>query len=167
MEREVLADCLAGELGRAERALGAGIPGELSDEPTALEDARARVDEDPQYRPWSIRAMILPAAATMVGHIRFHSRPNPDYLRPYARAAVEFGYHVFADHRRRGYAHEAAGAVMDWARAAHGIDQFVVTVSPDNVPSLALIARFGFVEVGQHKDPIDGIEHIYLREIGP
>ena len=33
-------------------------------------------------------------------------------------------------------------------------------------PSLALIARFGFVEIGQHEDPIDGVEHIFLREIG-
>ena len=28
----------------------------------------------------------------MVGHVRFHSRPDPDYLAPYVRHAVEYGY---------------------------------------------------------------------------
>ena len=37
----------------------------------------------------------------MVGHVRFHSRPDPDYLRPYAPNAVEFGYVVFTAYRRR------------------------------------------------------------------
>ncbi len=165
IERDVADACLQGDLQRAERLLGTGIPGELLDEPTALKYAQAQLDADPQYQPWSIRAIILPAARTMIGHVRFHSRPDPDYLRPFARDAVEFGYHVFSEHRRHGYATEAAGAVMDWAQAAFGIGRFIVSVSPDNKPSLALIARFGFTEVGQHMDEIDGIEHIYLREV--
>jgi len=101
----------------------------------------------------------------MVGHVRFHSPPDPDYLRPFARAAVEFGYHVFSEHRRNGYATEAAGAVMAWARTEFGIRRFIVCVSPDNKASLALIARFGFTQIAQHMDEIDGIEHVYLREV--
>jgi hypothetical protein len=38
-------------------------------------------------------------------------------------------------------------------------------VSPENKPSLAVIARFGFTKVGQHVDEIDGIEDIYLGEV--
>jgi ribosomal-protein-alanine N-acetyltransferase len=163
MEREVIDACLAGDLPRAEQLLGATIPGELLDEPTMLKFAQARLDEDPQYQPWSARAMIVPEALIMVGHIRFHTRPDPDYLRPYARSAVEFGYHVFSAYRRRGYASEAAGAVMDWAQRAFDISRFIVTVSPDNRPSLALIARFGFTKIGHHIDEIDGLEDIYLR----
>jgi RimJ/RimL family protein N-acetyltransferase len=165
MNREVIDACLAGELQHAGHLLDAGIPGELMDEPTALRFAQAQLDADPHYRPWSVRAIVLPAARAMVGHIRFHSRPDPDYLRPFGRAAVEFGYQVFPGHRRHGYATEAAGAVMDWAQAAFGVGRFIVCVSPDNAPSLALIARFGFTRIGQHMDEIDGIEHIYLREV--
>jgi [ribosomal protein S5]-alanine N-acetyltransferase len=163
MEREVVDACLVGNLQRAEHLLGIGIPTELLDEPTALKYAQAQFDADPLYRPWSVRAIILPAARTVVGHIRFHSRPDPDYLRPFARDAVEFGYYVFSDYRRHGYAIEAAGAAMDWAHAAFGISRFIVCVSPNNTPSLALIAGLGFAKIGEHMDEIDGNEHIYLR----
>lgn len=165
MGREAIDACLAGDLESAENLLGVGIPDELLVEPAALKLAQAQLDADPRYRPWSVRAVILRESRKMVGHIRFHSRPDPDYLRPYARSAVEFGYHVFGEHRRRGYATEAVGAVMDWAELAFGVVRFVVTVSPENKPSLALIGRFGFAMIGQHMDDVDGLEHVYLREV--
>lgn len=165
IEREAVDACLAGDLQRAEHLLGIRIPGALLDSLTAFKYAQAQLHADPQYRPWSVRAMVLSAARTMVGHIRFHSRPDPDYLRPFVPAAVEFGYSVFPAYRRQGYATEAAGAAMDWAQAAFGIGRFVVCVSPDNTPSLALTARFGFIKIGQHMDETDGIEHIYLRKV--
>jgi RimJ/RimL family protein N-acetyltransferase len=166
MEREVIDSCLAGDLQRAERLSDTKIPSGLLDEPTALTYARTKLGADPQYRPWSIRAIILPATRTMVGHIRFHSCPDPDYLHPFARPAVEFGYHVFSEYRRRGYATEAAHAVMDWARATFGIRHFIACVAPDNRASLAVIAHLGFARIGQHVDETDGIEHIYLCQKG-
>ena len=54
---------------------------------------------------------------------------------------------------------------MNWAQATFGVRKFIVSVSPDNLASLALIARFGFARVGQQIDEIDGIEDIYLREV--
>jgi RimJ/RimL family protein N-acetyltransferase len=163
MEGEVVEACLAGDLAHAGHLLGVAIPRELLDNPSSLKFAQARLAADPRYRPWSIRAIILAASQTMVGHIRFHSCPDPEDLRPYASAAIEFGYRVFPEHRRRGYATEAASAMMDFARA-HGVERFVVSVSPDNAPSLALIAHFGFARIGEHMDEVDGLEHIYLRE---
>jgi len=163
MQREVVDACLAGDLAGAGHALGAAIPDALLDHPSSLRFAQARLNEDPEYQPWSARAIILPQPRTMVGHVRFHSRPDPEYLHPHARHAVELGYQVFPPYRRRGYATEAVAAAMDWAQAEFGIDRFIVSVSPDNAPSLALIARFNFTRIGQHMDEIDGIEHIYLR----
>jgi hypothetical protein len=31
--------------------------------------------------------------------------------------------------------------------------------------SLALIARSGFAKIAEHMDEIDGVEHVYLREV--
>jgi [ribosomal protein S5]-alanine N-acetyltransferase len=165
MEHDAVDTCLAGDLQRAENMLGVGIPEELLDDPTALRFAEARLNADLQYRLWSIRAIILTNTGMMVGHIRFHSRPDPDNLRPFACGAVEFGYHIFRDYRRHGYATEAARAVMDWAKVAFGIRRFIVSVSPDNLPSLTVIARCGFMLIGEYTDEVDGVEHIYLREV--
>jgi RimJ/RimL family protein N-acetyltransferase len=163
MGEEVTAACLAGDLARAERLLGVAIPGELLDRPTGLRFNRARLAEDPLYPPWSMRAIVLPESATMVGHVRFHTRPDPEYLQRYARDAVEFGYQVFAAHRRRGYATEATRALMDWAQAEFGVRRFVVSISPGNTPSLRLAARLGFVRVGEEMDEVDGLEYVFLR----
>ncbi len=56
---------------------------------------------------------------------------------------------------------------MDWAHTAFGVRRFIASVSPENQPSLALIAHFGFAKVGQQMDEVDGIEDIYLREASP
>jgi RimJ/RimL family protein N-acetyltransferase len=165
MGDDIIAACLAGDLGSAQRLLGAAIPIELLERTTGLEFAQTRLTENPQYRPWSMRAIIVPHTATMIGHIRFHTRPDPEYLRCYARGAVEFGYHIFRAYRRRGYATEAATAVMEWAQASFGVCRFVASVSPDNQPSLGLIARLGFVQVGAQLDDIDGPEHVFLRTV--
>ena len=48
--------------------------------------------------------------------------------------------------------------MIDWAHDQHGIRTFIVSVSPENEPSLALARKMGFVEVGRHWDEEDGEE---------
>ncbi|MEI9964911.1 MAG: GNAT family N-acetyltransferase [Caulobacteraceae bacterium] len=155
---------LAGDLERAGRLLGAALPRELIQEPDVLALGQARLEADPDYAPFGPRAIILRETREMIGHIGFHTAPDPDYLRPYARDAVELGYTVFGDHRRRGYASEALGGLIGWAQAAHGVRRFVASVSPRNDASLALVARHGFGRIGEHHDDIDGLEHIFLLD---
>jgi [ribosomal protein S5]-alanine N-acetyltransferase len=153
---------LSGDLAAIEEQLGAKVPMDLLQEPAVLTYTLAQLDADADYLPWSARAIILKEPMQMIGHVRFHSRPDPDYLHPFARDAVEFGYVVFAAYRRRGYAREALAGVMQWARETHGVHRFVASVSPDNLPSLSLVRNLGFQKVGEHFDAIDGIEHVYL-----
>ncbi len=160
MDRAVVAAALAGDAAEAGRLLGASVPAELLDHPRGLEFAIQRLDEDPGYAPWGARAMLL--GGTMAGFIRFHTRPDPPELRHYAPDAVEFGYRVFAAHRRRGVAEEAARGVMGWA-AQHGARNFILTIAPDNAASLALAARLGFTRIGEQMDEEDGLELVLLR----
>ena len=67
--------------------------------------------------------------------------------------------------RRQGFAREAAEALLNWAREQHGITRFVVSIRPDNVPSLALARRLGFQRIGEHLDEVDGLEHIFRLEL--
>ena len=156
---------LSGDRQAVERSLGAAVPSDLIEEPDVLRHAEVRLVEDPEYLPWSARAIVLKETMAMVGHVRFHTRPDADYLHPYVRQAVEYGYVVFATHRRRGYAEEALDGLMRWARLTHGIGRFVATIAPDNHPSTRLAAKLGFERIGEHVDPIDGIEYVYLLDL--
>jgi RimJ/RimL family protein N-acetyltransferase len=55
---------------------------------------------------------------------------------------VEVGYHLLPEARGRGYATEAARAVVEWA-AAHGVDHLVALIRPDNTASQAVAGRLG------------------------
>lgn len=102
----------------------------------------------------------------MVGHLGFHTPPDPDYLREFAPGAVEFGYSVYAPFRRQGYAREACAALMQWAFEQHQVKRFVVTIQPNNIASVRLAETFGFRRIGSHVDEVDGLEDIYLLEYG-
>ena len=145
--------------------LGVTVPDELGEKLSGLRFSRQRLDEDPDYLPWSTRAIIVPDERSMVGYIRFHTRPDPIQLHRYARDAVELGYLIFSRDRRRGYATEAVTAAMQWAWAVFGVRRFIASVSPDNAPSLRLIARCGFAKVGEAIDEADGVEHVFLRSL--
>ena len=57
--------------------------------------------------------MILRETHELIGHIGFHTGPNPDYLQDMAPGGIEFGYTVLEPFRRQGFAREAAEALMN------------------------------------------------------
>jgi RimJ/RimL family protein N-acetyltransferase len=127
--------------------------------------AAIRLDQlrrDPAYDEWSLRAIGLRATGEMVGHIGFHTRPDPLDLRQWVAGGIEFGYTVYTTHRRMGIATEAASGLMRWAHEARGINHFVLSISPSNAASLRVAARLGFTRVGSHQDEIDGLEDVFV-----
>ena len=124
-----------------------------------------KMRENPALEPWLLRAVGLRATKTMIGFIGFHTLPGAEYLNHYAPDSVEFGYTVFPNYRRMGYASEAAQALMDWAAREHKVTRFVVSISPTNEPSLRLAKKIGFLKVGTVTDPEDGPEDVFLREV--
>lgn len=118
-------------------------------------DRRARqIAEDPASAPWLLRAMVRRDNREVVGYINFHG-PSDDEGR------AELGYTVFEEHRRRGYATEAMQAMMNWARQEHGVQRFLLSISPQNAPSLGLAAKLGFAQVGKQMDLEDGLEYVF------
>jgi RimJ/RimL family protein N-acetyltransferase len=152
---------LAGNLRKAEEelqiSLPIGWPGECAD---VLELRLGQLDEDPSLQPWLLRAMKHRETGMMIGHIGCHTGPGADYLIPFSPGGVEFGFTVFPEFRRQGYAREASIALMGWAKDSHGIRTFVLSIRPDNVPSQGLAAQLGFVRIGSHVDEVDGLEDV-------
>jgi [ribosomal protein S5]-alanine N-acetyltransferase len=148
-------------LEEAEKLLDLRLPDQPADE--ALERFMShrlgQVRSDLAMQRWLARAIVLRVGERpMVGNVGFHGKPgvnaagNPE--------AVEIGYGIVPEHRRQGYATEAVGALLDWARG-EGIAHFVASVAPDNEPSLKIIRKLGFVRTGEHIDPEDGLEHVF------
>jgi len=60
---------------------------------------------------------------------------------------IEVGWHLHPDHQHKGFATEAADALLD-AAAGAGIAEVLALTYLDNVPSQAVAARLGMVDEG-------------------
>ena len=154
--------CIENRRSRAEEIVGAALPEDWYIQRDYLKTWRDKCLAEPEYLPWSLRIVVLKSAEEAIGNFRFHSTPNPEYLRATAPNAVEFGYRIYPPHRRKGFAKETALAMMQWAREAAPIEYFVVSISPGNVASQRLAASLGFIKVGEQMDEIDGPEDVLL-----
>jgi ribosomal-protein-alanine N-acetyltransferase len=110
--------------------------------------------ESPEDLPWITGVLWDESTGTAVGKAGFHAAPNDEGM-------VEAGYAVDPAFRRRGYARAALETLLERARREPDARILRVTISPDNAPSLALIAQYPFVEVGEQWDDEDGLETIF------
>jgi len=162
---DFLSASLRDDLEAASRLIDLSIPQDWLEAKWLIELRLAKIRVNPALEPWLLRAIGLRETRTMVGFIGFHTLPGAEYLNPYAPDSVEFGYTIFPEYRKKGYASEAAQALMDWAAREHGVRRFVVSVSPENEPSLRLARKLGFRKVGSVTDPEDGVEDIFLLDV--
>ena len=159
-----LAALVAGDRAAASRLAQCDL-GNFPDDERSIAAIRLKdVEADPDYLPWSLRVMALKPDLRCIGHFTFHSKPHADYLRELAPGAVEMGYSVLPEFRRQGFAEEAALGMMDWAARRHGVTRIVVSISPDNAPSVAMAHKLGFKRIGSHIDDEDGYEDILVRD---
>ncbi len=145
---------------RAEGLASFEIPDPWPDWDFVLGIRIKQLQVDAALRPWLLRAMVLRSTRRMVGHIGFHDRAGSEHLKRHSPMAAEFGFEVFAEFRRQGYAHEASLGLMNWARRAHGVPAFVLSISPDNLASQGLARKMGFTKIGEQIDEIDGLEEV-------
>jgi RimJ/RimL family protein N-acetyltransferase len=160
---------LEGRRGEAESLSGMALPDGWPDahDRRFLAFRLRQLREQPELEPWFVYGVALPDDPhPMVGHAGFHGPPGVNAVK--ADDAVEVGYAIFEPYRRRGYGTEVVRALIEWASREHEIARFIASISPDNVPSLALVRRLGFREVGAHWDEEDGeeLEFEFLTSAG-
>jgi [ribosomal protein S5]-alanine N-acetyltransferase len=147
-----------GDLLAGSREIGASVPAWLAGQlEHFLQFRLAQLAVDPTIRPWLGRAIVLDdehGDRHVIGSVGFHGPPDNE-------RRLEIGYSIDPPYRRQGFAREAVRAMFDWARAIHGVNRFVASVSPDNEASLNLIEQFGFEKVGEQIDDVDGLEYVF------
>jgi RimJ/RimL family protein N-acetyltransferase len=75
------------------------------------------------------------------------------FLGPPKEGAVEVGYSALPQFYRQGYGGEMVRALVNWALSREEVVRVYADVATDNVPSLALLRRLGFVEKGVAAEP--------------
>lgn len=159
---DMLRACIDARLAEAAVALGSEVPLDWLEEAAVMSLRLEQMENEPDYAPWSMRAMLLRETGQLVGHINFHTCPGHPYLA--GRGDVELGYTVLPEFRRQGYATEALTACADWAVHTAGVKRFVLSISPDNLPSQQLAARLGFRWLERVEDPEDGPEDVLVAD---
>lgn len=117
-----------------------------------------QIENDPESAAWVAWLALDGASNRLVGYTGFHGPPD-------ANGMVEVGYSVLPELRRRGYATAILGALLSSASDVPEVRVVRATISPQNTASLAVIAKFPFVEVGEQWDERDGLEIIYEMSI--
>ena len=70
-------------------------------------------------------------------------------FRPRSDGTAETGYWIAKDHRGHGYAAEATRRLASHAFERFGYRRIVAAVKPENTASQKVIARVGFVRIGE------------------
>lgn len=161
LDSKALQRSLAEDFDSLQNYLGIGVHPDWFAVRALIELRYQQIMRTPVYQLWSLRAMILREKGMMIGHIGFHTQPRAPYLHPYAPNGAEYGFTVFPDFRSNGYAREASVALMEWAYQQEAVSKFILTISPNNIPSLKLAQGLGFKKIGSHMDEVDGVEDIY------
>jgi RimJ/RimL family protein N-acetyltransferase len=159
MSPDFVEELLADRRSEAEELGGFTLPDGWPDRHDAgfLNLRLRQMRERPETEGWFAYAIVLPdGERPMIGHAGFHGPPGVNARK--AADALEVGYTIFEPYRRNGYATEAVGALLSWASSEHGINHFIASISPGNNPSLTIVRRLGFKEVGRHWDEEDGEE---------
>lgn len=138
---------IGGDTARASQLTGATFPAgwpEAIDVREGLPWHMMHLMADPAQQAWRVRVIVERDTNLVVGGISL--KGPPDTL-----GDVEIGWGVNADRRRRGYAFEAAVAVMRWAAGQPGVRQFSATIPKDNVASQALARKLGMRSGGEFR----------------
>ncbi len=160
MTIEALKATEAGRLDEASRRLGLDLPADWCDVAALASRRLKQLHDCPRYLPWSIRAIALRRTNEAVGYVNFHDLPRWHEMAQ-RKACAEFGYEIFAGHRRQGYAEEAVRALMIWARK-RGARHFIFSIALDNAASQGLALKLGVRKIGMQIDEEDGPEDVFV-----
>ena len=99
----------------------------------------------PEAARFGVWLIVEQASSAVVGDIGFFGPPGAD-------ATVEIGYSIVPGRRRRGYATEAASALVSWALALPEVDAVIACCDAVNDASVRTLERAGFARAGANGD---------------
>ena len=146
-ERLILRDFTRDDLDSLAATLGdREIVRHLTGEPISREDSLRRLFM--AVGQWPLTGMGTWAVerksdGRMVGHVGFFDMERD--MEPSIKGLPEMGWIFDTSVHGQGIAHEACEAALAWLDAAHGPIEIPAIISPENIASLKLAEKLGFV----------------------
>lgn len=154
LSAELVAALVGDDLRAATKLAGFPLePDTFAGDAAVLARRHAQLLADPNSAPWLLHAAVRRSPVLVVGRVGFHAPPDSE-------GTVEIGYTVSPAQRGQGLATEMAVGLIRWG-AGQGARACLASVRPDNLPSLAIVERLGFVRVGEQIDEVDGLEWVF------
>ena len=141
---EAIDALLAGDAVRLATLTEARFPTPLRP-PPLIEDVlplvRERLQADPAQEGWWTWLVIRKDTREAVGSVGFGGGPDEE-------GAVMIGYATYPNIEGRGFATEAAGALVDWALAQPGVARVCASLPPDNAAAIRVAEKLGMSLLG-------------------
>ena len=112
-------------------------------------DYLALLEKSALQDPWVHGFHVLNAEGVVVGLCGFKGPP--------IEGMVEIAYAIDPEHQRRGYATAAARAAATFAFESGEVRTVRAHTLPDGIASQRVLAKAGFLKVGEVVDPDDGL----------
>lgn len=100
------------------------------------------LEADPELLGWGVWIIRSARDNVVVGDIGFKGKPDRE-------GAVEIGYSVVPAYRRRGYASEAARALVAWAFTHSAVKVVLADCEPGNLASIGVLRSLGMMLLGE------------------
>ena len=132
---------LAGDIAYVERAMGVRYPPDDPNRGIDLDWHLRSVRADSNQTPWRIRVIVERSSNTVIGSINGKGPPDD-------HGDFEIGWGLNQDAYGKGYASEAAAAVVQWAFQQPGVRSVSATIADDNIASQRVARRLGLARTG-------------------
>ena len=124
-------------------------PPDLYDRP-AQEFTLNYLKENENGVGWMLWYLVLNNAnensGTLIGTCGYKGKPSPD-------GTVEIGYSVLPEYQQKGYATEAARALVDRAFLHPDVTRVIAETFPELTASIRVLEKNGFVLTGNGSEP--------------
>ena len=135
---------IRGDVERFTKMTGFAFPPENANLGADLSWHLKAIRTDSRQLPWRIRAIVESSSNIIVGSINLKGPPSE-------HGDVEIGWGLIEGARQRGYATEAAAAVINWVVRQPGVTSISATVPDENQPSRRLATRLGLIRTSERR----------------
>ena len=126
----------------------------LIEGPSPLRFRIPRVKADPTFAEIGLILAVEKNSKEIIGSAGFQDFPNEDGM-------IEIGFGVVPEKQNQGFGKELLHGMWRMICKLPEVKILRYTVSPTNAPSVHIIKKLGFLEVGEQIDDEDGVELIF------